>query len=274
MPVTGTTILAIPQGDYTTQMLPPMNGFVSHTEGSLPNGPYTWADFGSTPPTRVDFKVTGNSTSTSNVYGGALVILDAIPASRIQNFNATCSGPTTTTPFWNPPSWARYFGFAGYDQDSANHTATVELTFGCPGQTTGQPAAPCCPPDPAIEQQLDQILGLLKSVYQSLPVPLHSYADGLVTPIAGSGEFAVQASTIAFRVDVTSTPPGIGWKAGDPNFYAGLGWLTTSTTGSNYSSLRLTYGSQIFVLPALADTIHYTLEYGVAATVTELSRGP
>ena len=158
------------------------------------------------------------------------------------------------------------------NEDTVEHTITVTLELFCPNPNA--PFGPCCPPDPLLEGLLNQIMQLLTAVYQSLPAPLTSYADGPAHAVTGTGTVALHAGTIAFRVNLTTVPPHYGATMGTPNYYFDLGWVTPAALSEPFAQQRVAIDGQVFVVPAVATEVFYTLNAGVAVTITELVRGP
>jgi hypothetical protein len=139
----------------------------------------------------------------------------------------------------------------------------------------GQALQACCPPDPQLLGQLQQIQNVLATVVAALPVPIRSFANGTVhAGLSGSGNFATGVGTIAVKVDLTTIPSSIGRAVGDPTYYFEVGWVTTSAAGGDYQGTRIGYDGQLIYLGPLVDEIHYTLAPNVIATITELTRGP
>lgn len=199
--------------------------------------------------------------------GNNLAVLQTLPA--------VFPGHTQTSTFQLPANTA-FMTFQYEDNQAvAAHTVTFSLQIFCGSTGPSGVTSPCCPPDPLLEQQLNQILGLVNAIFASLPAPLSSYANSTVrTALSGSGAFATGIGTIAVKVVLTTIPNSVGVDIAAPATYFEAGWITSETTGSNYHSSRITHTPQIFLLDQLADTIAYTLAPGVVATITELTKGP
>ena len=102
-----------------------------------------------------------------------------------------------------------------------------------------------------------------------------SYAESTVhAGLSGNGNFAIGARTIAARILLTTVPGYVGFVPADPQIFFDAGFFTTSTNEGNYATERIAKSPQVVQIPALANTIHYTLTTGVVATITELVRGP
>jgi hypothetical protein len=153
--------------------------------------------------------------------------------------------------------------------------ASMELSFNCTGQGPGQVDVPCCPPDPLIDQRLQAILQLEQAIYAALGNQLNSYATSTVhAGLSGSGSIAIGTSCIAARVQLTTIPPWVGKKIGSPTVYFDVGFVTALVAGYPYTPQRIEYANMHMSFPPLTDQIDYTLENGVVATITELTRGP
>lgn len=151
-------------------------------------------------------------------------------------------------------------------------SAKVRAIVTCSGSPL---ETPCCPPDPAITGKLDQLYGLLLSVYQSLPTPISSLSEGTAhASLSNSGNFSIAGTTIAVRIDLTTIPGYLGRELGDPLFYFDSGYVTAAGSEGPYASERVTFAQQVFWLPTLSSAIHYSLAPGIVATITELSKGP
>jgi hypothetical protein len=60
---------------------------------------------------------------------------------------------------------------------------------------------------------------------------------------------------------------------GAPNYYFNLGWVTPAALSEPFQQQRAAIDGQVFPLPATATEIFYTLNAGVAITITELIAG-
>lgn len=212
---------------------------------------------------------TGNdvrcSVTTLNQAGTSLegnTVADVTPG------NTTATATTTTL-----NTSAYWWGAVVSNSGPAPITVTMEVKYNCstaPGTVT-----PCCPPDPLVDQYLSQILAVVTNLYSSQPTPINSFAEGTVTSgLTGNGTLSISGASISIKVDLTSLPPGIGQDVGSPTFYFDVGYITFTTVEGNYSSQRITFATQVFSVPLLANTVSYTFLSGVVATITELTRGP
>lgn len=159
------------------------------------------------------------------------------------------------------------------NDDTIEHTGTLTFSFFCnPGTPT--PTA-CCPPDPMLEGELQQILQYVQAIYAGLPIPPNSFAEGTAhSGLTGNGSITFSGVPIALKVTLTTIPPALGFEVGSPSFYFDVGYLSFSTSEGSYSQERLTLEQQVLQVPLLAGSVGYTLKNGVIATVTELLPGP
>jgi hypothetical protein len=180
-----------------------------------------------------------------------------------------------------PPSNADSVQFgAGVTGATAGPSPTGSITLRvqmfCSGQSPITPNSPCCPPDPSVEQRLNQILGLITSIYQSLPTRLTSYAEGAShAGLSGSGTVTLASSSaIAIRVNLTTVPAYLGRTSGTPTLLFDAGWITPVTSEGPVSGLPIEWVTQLVPLDPLTVSVDYTLAAGVIASFLELTAGP
>lgn len=150
---------------------------------------------------------------------------------------------------------------------------TVNVNFYC-GGGPGQVTAPCCPPDPVLMAQLNQILGLVTLV-QRQAVPFSYVAGPVHAGLTGAGVLSV-SGLIGAKVDCTTVPASLGLSVGAPDEHFDLGWITWGTADGYPQSVRVEHTPQLSLPPragAFTD-LAYTLHPGVVATITELVREP
>jgi len=158
--------------------------------------------------------------------------------------------------------------------DGFTPTVTAETIFSCGSTTQPTLTTPCCPPDPSQTAILQEVLALVRSLFQGSATPLTSFAETTVhAGLSGSGNFLVGANTIACKVAYT-VPSSYGLEPGDPTTNFDVGFVTTSAVEGNYKTRRLEHSPELLYFDPLVDQIHYTLRPGVTATITELLRGP
>lgn len=160
---------------------------------------------------------------------------------------------------------------------SAGQTAHGELQIFCAGSSATGISAPCCPPDPALQAELQALRSLVELIYDSLPAQLNSYADATVhAGLTGNGTVTlVGPRTLAIRVDITAEPTNLGVDFGHPDFLFDRGYVVPVVNAAPIrAESRLVYNPQMFILPALTEQIGYSLHPGVTISITELIRGP
>jgi hypothetical protein len=224
---------------------------------------------------------TYTSTFTANASGLGMIfdMLTYNSAHAIltnQSLGAASAGQTkgpftftlpTGTAFWRV---VKEIGTAGFT-DSCN----TELSFFCGGTSPTGLATPCCPPDPLVDQKLTQIISLVTSIYESLPVALTSYAESTIhSGLSGVGSVLVAPKTLAVKLILTTLPSWVGRTSGNPPKLFDAGFLTAVGSEGPTATQRIDYAQQVMVMPLLTTSVDYTLESGVVASVTELVRGP
>lgn len=151
---------------------------------------------------------------------------------------------------------------------------TWKLEVFCNGNAPGAPVAPCCPPDPALAGQIDQILKLV-TLIQRQAAPF-GYVPGAVhAGLTGHGSFAV-SGILGVKLELTTTNLSGGLRDGSPQELFDQGFVTLGTADGYEHSRRIDHVGEL-VLPIAAGaftTVGYTLEVGVVATITELLREP
>jgi hypothetical protein len=263
------TPLAVPAGVYNTQAL---------QTGSFPvNGVNTAVTPGATQlelNTTLNEAIVTNATFvhihwyfyTALVGGGGGTLLDSAFF-----FSGTSTTPDSTRA--TLPSNAKAWTVAVENLDTVAHTGTVDVSFFCPPGTTTP--SKCCPPDPLLEALLQQILQYEQAIYEALPVPLNSFAEGTVhSGLTGNGSITFGGLPVAIKVTLTTIPPAVGFEVGSPDFYFDVGFLTFATSEGSYSQQRIELQDQLLTVPVLAGSVGYTLKNGVVATITELTPGP
>lgn len=134
----------------------------------------------------------------------------------------------------------------------------------------------CCPPDPTLEAKLNAIFGLVKAIYEGLPTSPHSYAEATVhAGLTGNGSILFHDNAIAVKVAITGDTTGFRISVGDPSYYWSRGYIVPITAEAPVRRpVRLVYNPQQYELPALTDSIGYTLPPGLTISITELVAGP
>jgi hypothetical protein len=151
-------------------------------------------------------------------------------------------------------------------------TANARAQFFCNYQAPI--AVPCCPPDPALVAQVNQIYQMVTLIQrQSAPF---GYVYGTNhAGLTGSGELTV-ADLIGVSVDVTTNPGYTGLIVGDPATIFKVGRVNLGTADGWTVSRDIDHDGSL-VLPAQAGVftkIGYTLNPGVVVAIRELVREP
>lgn len=160
-----------------------------------------------------------------------------------------------------------------YDSTAATHTYSfnVHVWLECGASALN---TPCCPPDPLLDQRLNQIVGLLNQIYNSLGVGPDTYTPGPVhTALSGEQSFLLSKGTVALKVVATSDLSGFFTHQQLPTYYFSLGFLTPVAIGTPLRGSRLIYGQQIYPLQPETDQVYLSLAAGVVVNVTELNAG-
>lgn len=204
--------------------------------------------------------------SVDGVVGSAVADNFTAPGTKVRKWGTGAGGAS-----WPQPGW-----FGGYVQSSVSGSAVVvqvQVNVYC----TAAPgiAQSCCPPDPAIGTALQVIQATLNQIFQSLPAAFNSFAESTVhSGLTGNGNAATGVAAVALKCELTTIPTSVGVESGDPTEYLDVGFITTSAVEGNYRSHRLEHTPQLFILGALVDAFHWSLQPGVVLKVTELVRGP
>lgn len=274
--------LTMASGDITQQVLP-VTGVV-FVDNSNPSDPQTHYGI-PTGVTSVHYQSTQPNTSicggSSGAIMGTIQFFDSththIPVTLNQFSGPQYPAPQTSGTILVPSTAVEYFAVSGFSPPSCGTVAGPAVTktqVYCGGGGPGV-LGNCCPPDPSIMFALNNLLQLVTSLAQSIPTPITSYADSTVHGgLSGSGNVTLGAGAIAFRVNLTTVPPGYGATTGTPNYFFDLGWVTPAALSEPFTQQRVAIDGQVFVLPAVATEVFYTLNQGVVISITELVRGP
>jgi hypothetical protein len=117
---------------------------------------------------------------------------------------------------------------------------------------------------------------MVKAIYEGMPSSPHSYAEGTVhAGLTGNGSVTFVGDAIAVKVAITADTTGFRISSGDPPFYWSRGYIVPITAEAPVRRpVRLVYNPQQYELPALTDSIGYTLPPGLTISITELTAGP
>lgn len=212
----------------------------------------------------VTFRVTDNPAFTA---GTNSKLISAVPVGTT-TYNIL-GGPQSIGPRWG---W-----FIDTFSDSTPSTITTDkfrytVNAYCGGQTPSAGPAPCCPPDPTLQFQVDQILEYVKLI-QRQAVPF-AYVPGTVhTGLSGSGVLSI-SGLLGAKVNLTTIPAHLGRTGTAPTELFEAGFITWGTADGYPQSVRLEHAQQIS-LPSRCSAftdLAYDLAPGVVATITELKR--
>jgi hypothetical protein len=200
------------------------------------------------------------------------------------NSLVSCSSPPFSSSFpvepgspfyW--PSGSTYYAVVSTVTHDAGATGvteaiTVEMIGACSG-----PALGCCPPpptDPNISSRLDQIYGLLTTIYSMIPEPVTTYVAGTVhSGLSGGANLSLDVNTIAILVVIDTLPSNYGLVVGFPNTYFNVGWLTPTNDEGPTAGIRISRATETFELPQATSAVDYSLPAGQIITITELQAG-
>jgi len=225
---------------------------------------FTWSIGGGAPSTIT-------STFTYNFYDSA--------GTFISGSNRTINSSFTTfTVDVAVPSTAVFFQcyvIVGGGTVTSPMLLSASATFYCNGQVPGAPATPCCPPDPTLALQVQQILQMVTLIQRQAAPFGYVYGDNH-TGLTGHGSFAV-SSLIGVSVDVTTLPSSYGRiDAASPAEYFDLGFITLGTADGYEHSRRIDHDGTLLIPPGagLFTAVGYSLSPGVEVAIRELVREP
>lgn len=144
----------------------------------------------------------------------------------------------------------------------------------CGSDSPVVPQSPCCPPDPSLDQRINELLVTVTLIQRAL-VPFAYIAGSVHSGLTGSGSFAIQG-ILGAKVSLTTVPSQLGRSGLLPEELFDAGFVTFSTPDGYPHSVRVEHNPQL-VLPPRASVytaFSYDLHPGVVATVTELLREP
>jgi hypothetical protein len=162
---------------------------------------------------------------------------------------------------------------ASFTVSSGTGSGNLSITYDayC-GGPPGSAVAPCCPPDPALYGQINQILELV-TLIQRQAVPFGYIAGTVHAGLSGTGVLSI-SGIIGCKIAVTTVPGPIGSAGTSPPELFDLGWITFGTADGYPSSYRLER-NPLLLLPARCSAytdLAYDLAPGAVVTITELQR--
>jgi hypothetical protein len=216
------------------------------------------------------------SQAGSNAVNVSLEFFTAAGASaggaQFLTSQAVQIGPLT--PNEPVPSTAAYIAIVGENESTPQLAGlqlswSVDLQFICGGIGV---QSPCCPPDPALELKVNQLLQLVIDLAgRSATAPPISWHDGVShSALGGSGSFLIDPTAIGIRFNVTTPPSGVTVDPGNPDFYWDMGFWAPYALGSPLRGGRIVFLSQSVELPEFSDQVGYTLKNGTIMSATEL----
>lgn len=222
--------------------------------------------------------------TTSTPTGGNGIQLTMNQLSSAKALLATSAalaagGATThTTTIATLNSSAVWWRFGAQATDiGVDYDTTCEMSFQCASGSTGSVTTPCCPPDPILQNYLQQIQNMLSIALSEIDqLALQNpteWAEGPVhSGLSGKGSFGISGGAIAVKLHMDTIPPQLGDVLDSPTYYFDAGFITFTTLEGSYSGQRITYADQVFSVPFMGYQVDYTLNMGTTATVTELVR--
>lgn len=227
--------------------------------------------------TSISYKITGISGGPSTQQSAIIKLAywNSSAASVGAVFiPAPTNGNTVTSSPSSVPSGATYVTLF---QDGQNWTGDwryeLELIGYC-GSTQPTAQQPCCPPDPILSGQLDQILGLVTLIQRQL-APFAYIKSTTHSGLTGSGELSVQG-LLGALVTITGYGSNVGVELADPDVFFEAGSFSWGNA-DGFSRRELISCSPQISLPAEAGQytkIAYTLPVGVTVSIQELRREP
>lgn len=155
-----------------------------------------------------------------------------------------------------------------YSPHTSTDTKSCWTEVFCP--VSGQSAQPCCPPDTATQQYLDNIMRLLVAMQRNY-MPFAYVRGATHSGLSGSGSFAI-SRLIGVQVTITTIPPASTSMPGNPPYVRDLGWMSASEVDGMIEERRVSQ-QQFTWFPRLmpvADHVNYAFTPGTVANITEL----
>jgi hypothetical protein len=175
-----------------------------------------------------------------------------------------------------PPAGVDSFRLTAATQTGVNTTDSITAVIReyCNGDLPTSTVQPCCPPDPVLVGQINQILQLV-TIIQRQGVPFGYIASTSHTALSGAGAISI-SGILGVKVAVTTLPTSYGVAGTSPPEHFDLGFVTFGCADGFPSAFRLTRNPQV-MMPARCGVytdLDYDLAPGVVVTITELVREP
>lgn len=266
---TGTACFQGPQAFAQNALDAAGNATIGFTGTNSIPAQATWAQCqtgawqGPGPATPAPFDIT---LVVNQVQGSAIVNrqVTTIPA------GGPSSGPTLS--FNLVPgggTWSATAHAAGQTGGQIGVFLDLQDFCGSPPSST---LAPCCPPDPTLENMIAQVIRLEQQILAQLG-GTRTYTRGTAhLALSGSGTLSV-AGLRGIAIDVVQGTPTTPLLQGVPPYQWNLGWVSMSDGGGMLQEQRITRQHQIW-LPTdgeLGTTVGYFLLSGIVANITELN---
>jgi hypothetical protein len=142
------------------------------------------------------------------------------------------------------------------------------------GTQPGALQQPCCPPDPATQSYLDNILKLVTLIQRQI-VPFAYVPGNVHAGLSGAGVLAIHG-LLGIKIEITTDPTNLGVEGTSPALLFDRGFFTWGSPDGYPQSERLERTNQLS-LPSRASAfteLAYDLHPGVVVTITELVREP
>lgn len=176
-------------------------------------------------------------------------------------------GPVTvpgTAVYWN-----MFVDGSTTDDTSFN----LHFSFLCSGGGgPGTIVQPCCPPDPLLQQTINQIYGMVTLIQRQL-VPF-AYIHGTAhSSLTGSGELSLQG-VLGVKIEPGSIPGDAGIEAGDPDVLWLSSWVNWGNDDGWLTREWLRVSPQVSFPPYAGQftRLGYSIRPGLAVDITELVR--
>lgn len=155
----------------------------------------------------------------------------------------------------------------------ASHGAD-EWAIYCDGNLPTTIQQPCCPPDPAVKNRMEQLLELVTLLQRQL-APFAYIKTTVHAGLTGTGSVPV-AGLLGLEYLITTPPAGVVTLPGNPGYVKDQGWLSVSEVDGMIQEHRATRTQETWFPPymQLADHINYFFTPGTVATITEIVREP
>lgn len=136
------------------------------------------------------------------------------------------------------------------------------------------PLQGCCPPDPATQSYLDNILQLVTLIQRQI-VPFAHVLGTVHAGLTGQGTIGV-SGLLGVKLDLTTIPASYGVEIGSPDYHFDLGWLSVLTPDGFIDQRRISAQLTSWLPRLMSDAtvIGYSLNPGVVGTITEILREP